>query len=186
MINNVHRSLTVWDKEGTHYNAHKKGPEWISCMGPLFLSDFRGPRYEACTIWLDPCYRKLKPNGESKRGSRHHDYTTLPWLPVGQPLQNHRRGGSSEWRWWPVNNSQSHTSILIMWHTQNKQWLQYPDIQILVSKALILQYPICSTCILTAFNNWLTLKQFLQQVILHQLWCYISTVETFFFREEGC
>lgn len=151
--------------------------------GAPFLSDFRGPRYKACTIWLDPCYRKLKPNGESKRGSRHHDYTTLPWLPVGQPLQNHRRGGSSEWRWWPVNNSQSHTSILIMWHTQNKQWLQYPDFQILVSKALILQYSISSTCILTAFNNWLTLKQFLQQVILHQLWCYTCLVlwKHFFF-----
>lgn len=44
------------------------------------------------------------------------DYTTLPRLPVRQPLQNHGGGGASERRGGPVNDSQSHTSILVMWH----------------------------------------------------------------------
>lgn len=83
MINNVYRSLIVWDKEGIYYNVYKKGFEWIFCMGFFFLLDFRGLRYEVCTIWLDFCYRKLKLNGELKRGSRYYDYITLLWLFVG-------------------------------------------------------------------------------------------------------
>lgn len=50
--------------------------------GVFFLLDFRGLRYEVCTI-LDFCYRKLKLNGELKRGSRYYDYITLLWLFVG-------------------------------------------------------------------------------------------------------